>query len=170
MTETETKMRALFMRATRGLTPRHVDTLDKEFQALLAEHRAEVEALQDELKRSNQSWASARDAALEEAAAWLQGGHNPPCYERPMPTGTTVGECGNCARARGIRALQSRPASVVPVADAAACLGIDLDAPPERVATSQAKAWECPGYESDEIGEECEHCGLLLCKHPEPQP
>lgn len=46
------------------------------------------------------------ERAKEQAAKLIQGGHNPPCYERPMPTGTTVGECGNCARARIIRAMQ----------------------------------------------------------------
>jgi hypothetical protein len=44
--------------------------------------------------------------AREDAARLMQGGHSPPCYERPTPTGTTVGECGNCNRARIIRGLQ----------------------------------------------------------------
>jgi hypothetical protein len=45
-------------------------------------------------------------AAREQAARLLQGQHYPPCYERPVTTETTVGECGNCARARVIRAMQ----------------------------------------------------------------
>jgi hypothetical protein len=28
----------------------------------------------------------------------------------------------------------------------------------------------CPGYESEVPGDDCDHCGVPLCKHPEPSP
>lgn len=64
---------------------------------------AHVAALEQEAAAAE---ARGFERAKEQAAKLIQGGHNPPCYERPMPTGTTVGECGNCARARIIRAMQ----------------------------------------------------------------
>lgn len=148
MTENEKSLRDWMLTHAGHAALKHLD-------ALLAAHRSEVAAVKNE-------YEAARDAALEEAAHLFQGAHSPPCYERPTPTETTVGSCGNCARAGAIRALKSRPASVVPMAKVrevlttwlvggescnraftirgvAKGLGIDLDAPPERVATSQEK-------------------------------
>ena len=122
MSENEKRLRDWMLTHAGHAALTHLDVL-------LAEHRAEVERLEaiaaerfrlaeqqeGRAARAEAALSSARDAALEEAALWLQGVHSPPCYERPVPEGTTVGECGNCARARGVRALKSRPAEVVPV-------------------------------------------------------
>lgn len=64
-----------------------------------------------------------RNETLEVAALLMQGQHHPPCYLRPAdPGATTVGECGNCARARSIRALQSQPTQMIRLPQAAEAL------------------------------------------------
>jgi hypothetical protein len=64
---------------------------------------AEVKAI-ERVSKTAEARGFAR--AREQAAVLMQGAHGPPCYERPVPKGTTVGECGNCARARLIRAME----------------------------------------------------------------
>lgn len=84
MSENEKRLRALLGAMVPGMMPAVAEWKQGEalrlFDALLAEHRAEVEALQEELKRANQSWASARDAALEEAAGLCSRGRAASIY------------------------------------------------------------------------------------------
>ena len=148
MTENEKKLRDVVVFLREEDYPNTARNMDAALDALIAEHRAEVERLRAALAESGGAWradvASARDAALEEAAQQLDG------YAS--------------ADAKRIRALTSRPASVVPVErvreelvralntaivvnsdippediirEASRRLGIDLDATPERVAASQ---------------------------------
>lgn len=156
MNENEKKIRDVVEFLREEDYPNTARNMDAALDALLAEHRAEVERLRAALAESGGAWradvVSARDAVLEEATntgvravrGWM-GGKGP---------GLACDEYVE----REMRALQSRPASVVPVAkvrevmtsaraalrdsgmstavvlDMAGALSIDLDATPERPA------------------------------------
>ena len=159
----------------------------RDLDALLAEHRAEVERLtakMDEIAHhSSVGEGIARDAALEEAAVLTD--------ERLDAYPSALGN--------DIRALKSRPAQVVPVAKvrevlakdatpllapahlslseasawadghaysrrtAAADLGIDLDAPPKRDEAELA-GLEHPSPQNGVVSA-CRRCGHALVGH-----
>lgn len=81
----------------------------------LAAARAEIADWKLAASMEPQRATEVRGLALEEAARLLEGRHQPNCYDRPQPEGTTTAQfgCSQCSRAKDLRALSTLDSTMV---------------------------------------------------------
>jgi hypothetical protein len=90
-----------------------IDELEKaraELATAEAKRKGTVAAIPEIVNQSN---ATARAVAFEEAARTLEGQHQPNCYDVPLREGTLIDvACSRCANAKQIRALAPLPSGL----------------------------------------------------------